>query len=136
LASGTLVTVGRSVWLWVRHSDDSALLRCDPWDSPQGPAVKLTRPFREVHTTAGAMPLTRDDYELAAGAGAADLLLLDRWTAALWRIDATNGAAGVMQTLVALPQVISPPAADARDGTITFFAGESEAMEPRVEERV
>lgn len=132
LARGTLVAAGNAVWFWLRHTDSSLLLNLRVRDLPAEGEIKLPRPT-PIRSADGTLNLTRDGLRLSSGQGD-DMLLIDTWSGALWKIDLT-GAADVMQTLVGLPKQLSAAGAH-RAGDVMFFAAPSDSIQPRVEARV
>jgi hypothetical protein len=127
LARGTVLALGRGeeLWLWVRHSDDSRMLRID------AATGTFSRPFEEV-TTESARPLSLTRPNLAAGAAADGLLLIDPGNVELWRIDAA-GRAKSLHALVGLPTVLSAPTADA-NGRAIFVAADAPLIPARTDE--
>jgi hypothetical protein len=132
LARGTLVPAGASLWLWLQHSDASVMLNLRPGDFPSSGEIHLPAPT-PIRSSDGTIQMIRADPKLSRGPGDS-ILLLDRWTAALWKIDLL-GAADVMQSLVNLPQAIGAPAANSL-GDIVMYIAPSDSIEPRVEQRV
>jgi hypothetical protein len=132
LARGTLVSAGASVWLWLQHSDASVMLNLRPGDFPPAGEVLLPSPTA-IRSADGTIEMIRGEPKLSRGPGDS-VLLLDRWTAALWKIDLL-GAADVVQSLVNLPQAIAAPGANSL-GDIVMYIAPSDAVEPRVEQRV
>jgi hypothetical protein len=132
LARGSLVAAGRTLWLWLHHTDASAMFNVRVGEIPADGERSLPTPTR-LYSSDGTLNMTHGELALSPGPG--DLtLLLDTWTAALWKID-LNGKVDVVQSLVGLPKMISAPGADAQ-GDILMFAAESEPIEPRVDQRV
>jgi hypothetical protein len=127
LARGAILSLqrGEELWLWVRHSDGSRMLRID---STTG---TFWRAFEDVTTeSARPLPLTRPN--LAAGAAADGLLLIDPGNVELWRIDAA-GRAKSLHPLVGLPTVLSAPTADA-NGRAIFIAADAPLIPARTDE--
>jgi hypothetical protein len=132
LARGSVVSAGRTLWLWLRHADAWAMFSLRPSEFPAEGEIALPSPMT-LRSADGTLNPTRPELQLAPGPG--DLtLLLDPWTAAIWEIDLTGGA-DVLQSLVGLPQHLSTPAANSQ-GDIMFFAAPSDPIQPRVEQRV
>jgi hypothetical protein len=127
LARGTVLALGRGeeLWLWVRHSDGSRMLRVDAATGTFWSA------FEEV-TTESARLLSMTRPNLAPGAAADGLLLIDPGNVELWRIDAA-GRAKSLHALVGLPTVLSTPTADAK-GRAIFVAADAPLIPARTEE--
>jgi hypothetical protein len=132
LASGTVACAGPAVWLWIRHADVSCLFGMKFGQIPDEGLLSFPR-TTSVRSRTGPIDMTRDDLQLAGGPGDS-LLLVDTWTAALWKIE-PNGNAEVLQSLVNLPMALGLPGANSR-GEIAMFASQSDRIEPRVEGRV
>ncbi|HYO08825.1 MAG TPA: hypothetical protein VER17_07610 [Tepidisphaeraceae bacterium] len=134
LARGTLLSDGRFIWAWIRHTDAWALFQIDPAKlAPDGPAA-LVKAFDAVKVAGKPLPLTRDEYELWPGLDGT-LFLLDPVGGHLLRIDAA-GNATVARSLAGLPNALSTPAVDRR-GQILLFAGnvpESQIIKPTTED--
>jgi hypothetical protein len=125
LAHGTLAgpAGGESLWLWVRHSDGSALFRVDAKSGDVSPPIDV------VNTTAGA-PLEMTGPGQAVGAAAdGGLLLRDAHDVELWRID-PSGHATLPHPLIGLPTALSAPAGDAR-GRAYLVAGDAPLIPAR-----
>ena len=133
LARGTVVPAGKTLWFWLHHSDGSAMFQLKPGEFPRDGEIHLPKPT-VLRSEDGTLTMSRADFmKLSPGAGDS-MLLLDEWTAALWKIDVT-GSADVVQALVGLPKLLSAPGAN-RVGDIMLFAAASELIEPRVDQRV
>jgi hypothetical protein len=132
LASGTVACAGPAVWLWIRHADESRLFSTKFGQIPDEGMLSFQR-ATTVRSRTGPIDMTRDDLKLGGGFGDS-LLLVDTWTAALWKIE-PSGNAEVLQSLVNLPIALGLPGANPR-GEIAMFASTSERIEPRVEGRV
>jgi hypothetical protein len=127
VATGTVLCWESVTWLWVRHSDAFALFQFTTADVPNSGQMKLPPPSTAVLIRGGTLPLTRDDYDLAAAADKS-LVLLDRYLGLLWKID-PSGSATPMQTLLDLPSMVTNPAIHP-DGTIALAFSPSEPLEP------
>jgi hypothetical protein len=127
LARGTILSLQRAeeLWLWVRHSDGSRMLRINATTD------RFWRAFEDV-TTESARPLPLTGPNLAAGAAADGLLLIDPGNVELWRIDAA-GRAKSLHPLVGLPTVLSAPTADAK-GRAIFVAADAPLIPARTDE--
>lgn len=133
LARGDVVAAGKTLWFWLHHSDDSAMFQLKPGEFPRDGEIHLPRPT-SLRSEDGTLTMSRADFlKISPGAGDS-MLLLDEWTAALWKIDVT-GSTDVVTGLVGLPKLLSAPGAN-RVGDIMFFAAASEPLEPRVDQRV
>jgi hypothetical protein len=120
LARGTVISDGRSVWLWVRHTDAWMIFKIDPAKIPPEGSVSLAPAFDKVLLEGQPLQLTRDEFELAPGPDQ-NLFLLDPPGGRLLKID-PNGRATLVRTLAGLPNQLSAPAVDRR-GQILLFAG-------------
>lgn len=119
------------MWLWLRHSDGSALLRFSSRPLPSGAdaKLKLTRPFRAI--TAGGHELTVAGENCRIGVAADNsLAMVDVLNGALWRIDTSDGSAELRWSLVGLPRQMSYPAM-ANEGTTMVFAADSAPIKER-----
>jgi hypothetical protein len=119
LARASIVSDGRIVWAWLRHSDAWAIFRFDAGKLPREGPVKLTPAFTTVRLTGKPVELTREQAEISPAPEGA-LFLVDPQTANLLRIDAT-GEATVVRSLVGLPNLLSTPVID-REGALVLFA--------------
>jgi hypothetical protein len=148
LASVDLVATRSTVWLWLRHMDESVLLAIDAGSSATGRKA-LTRKFPRVLNGFEELPMNRPEYQLSAASAYAkwrlpgdrgdDLLLVDAWTGALFRVDPA-GRASLIDTLIGLPVAMAPAAPmmllpDGR-ARILLFAAEGSSIEPKLETRV
>ena len=127
LARGSVLALqrGEELWLWVRHSDGSRMLRID------AASGTFWRAFEEVTTESGRpLPLTRPN--LAAGAAADGFLMIDPGNVELWRIDA-SGRAKSLHPLVGLPTVLSAPTGGAK-GHAIFIAADAPLIPARTDE--
>lgn len=125
LARGTIVAAAgdSSPWLWVRHSDRSALFRIEAKTGGVSPAIDV------MSATSDAPPrMTGPGLALAAAADGA-LLLRDMRAVALWRID-PDGRAALLHELIGLPTALSAPAGDAR-GRAYLIAGDAPLIPAR-----
>src|SRR5438477_88228 len=119
LARGTVVPAGKTLWFWLHHSDGSAMFQLKPGEFPRDGEIHLPKPT-VLRSEDGTLTMSRADFmKLSPGAGDS-MLLLDEWTAALWKIDVT-GAADVVQALERLPKLLTTPAAN-RMGDMMLFS--------------
>jgi hypothetical protein len=132
LARGSVVAAGKTIWLWLRHIDSSVLFNIRLRDLPDEGEIKLPRPATP-RSQDGTLNMTREELRMAPGPGDS-ALLLDTWTAALWKLDLT-GAADVVTSLIGLPRQLGVPGENLQ-GDIVLFAAPSDPIEPRVEARV
>ena len=120
LARGSVVSDGRSVWMWLRHTDNWAVFRLDPARLPTSGPAQLARAFEQVRLGGQTIALTRDGMEIApAPAGA--LFLVDVPGGRLLSI-AQDGTATLVQPLAGLPVNLSTPTVD-REQNLVLFAG-------------
>src|SRR5205823_3564445 len=118
LARGSLVSDGRFIWIWIRHTDAWSVFKIDPVKlAPDGPAP-LAKAFEKVTLEDKPLELTRDEYNLAP-APDGNLFLLDGVVGQLLKIDA-NGKANVVRSLAGLPRDLSTPVLD-RGGKMLMF---------------
>ena len=101
LARGSLAPAGRTMWLWLHHTDATAMFNLRTSEIPTDGEISLPPPTI-LRSIDGTLNTTRGDLKLSSGAGDS-ILLLDTWTAALWTID-LNGKTDVVQSLVGLPR--------------------------------
>src|SRR4051812_15807887 len=133
LARGPVVAAGKSLWLWMYHSDGSAMFQLKPGEFPAEGEIRLPRPT-VLRSEDGTLNMSRAEFmKLSPGPGDS-VLLLDEWTDALWKIDVT-GSVDVVQSLVGLPKQLAAPGAN-NVGDIMVFAAPSEPLDPRIEQRV
>jgi hypothetical protein len=126
LARGTVVSRGGSFWLWVRHTDASALHRLRYVDIPPAGYVALERGRLNVRVEGQKVDLTHPDYSISP-AGEDSLFWFDRTDAMLYRID-SNGYVKLFKSMVGLPVSLSTPALDAQ-GRIVIFAADAPKSE-------
>jgi hypothetical protein len=132
LARGDLAPAGRTMWLWLHHTDAYAMFNVPLTEIPADGEISLPLPMI-LRSADGTLNPTRGDQQLSPGPKNS-VLLVDTWTAALWTID-LSGKADVLQSLVALPQALSAAGANTQ-GDIAIFAAGSEPISARVEQRV
>lgn len=128
LARGTLVAApgGDMLWLWIRHSDGSALFGVD------AKTGDVAAPIEVVNTTAGA-PLRMTGPGKAVGAASdGGLLLRDTRDVELWQID-PSGRATLLHALSGLPTALSAPAGGA-GGRTFMVAGDAPLIPARSDE--
>jgi hypothetical protein len=154
LARPTVVADGRFVWLWLRHTDASAVFRIDTTALPSAGPATLTKPFPRLtaarKTDGAPIELTREeDYEVSPGARPDTLLLTDLYAGALWEMT-EHGEVRVLHSLVGLPRALSilgvlreqssapvdPTRSGVTPGSVVSFAADSDPIPPRVAERV
>jgi hypothetical protein len=126
LARGTVVSHGNSYWLWVRHTDASALHRLRAVDIPSSGYIALESGRLNVRIEGHTVDLTNPEYAISA-AGEESLFWLDRTESMLYRIDA-NGYVSLYKSLVGLPLALSLPSRDPQ-GRILIFAADSPKSE-------
>ncbi len=127
LARATVVTDGRFVWLWLRHTDIWAVLRFDPSKLPTLGMVTPVKAFKKVTLDGRPIDLKHDEYSLSAGPDQ-NLFLVDPVEGRLLKIS-PDGIATVAQSLVGLPGLLSTPAVDAK-GQILLFAANVDPIKP------
>ena len=120
LARGNVFSDGRTIWLWVRHTDAWTLFRVDPRKLPTSGPSLLTKAFETVKLDDRPIELTRDEYELAP-APEGSLFMLDPVNGRLLKIS-PEGVATRVRSLVGFPNALSTPAVD-RKGHLLMFAG-------------
>jgi hypothetical protein len=128
LARGTVVSDGRYVWIWVRHSDAWSMFKLEPIKLAAEGLVPLTKPFETVTLDDKPLNLTRDEYELSI-APQSSLYLTDPLGSQLLRID-PEGRATVARNLAGLPEALSTPSVDRRGQMLIFAAGNSPILKP------
>jgi hypothetical protein len=122
LARGTLVSYDRDLWLWLRHSDDAAILQVIPGDV-EG-QVDLRRVVLKPPKGVG-LPISEQD-DLSAGPAHA-LYYVDRVKATLWKIDSTTSDYVAVQPLEGFSRALTAPAVD-RTARICFLVGEGDPL--------
>ncbi len=122
LARGNVISHGNSYWLWVRHTDASALHRLRAVDIPASGFIAVEPGRLNVRIQGHPVDLTSPDYAIAP-AGEDSLFWLDRTESMLYRVDA-NGYVSLHKSLVGLPIALSLPARDVQ-GRVLIFAGDS-----------
>ena len=131
LCAGSLVAAGRTLWLWLHHTDASAMFNVRIGEIPAEGEMSLPTPTR-LYSSDGTLNMTHGELALSPGPG--DLtLLLDTWTAALEDRSQRQGRCGAVAGW--LTENDQRSGADAQ-GDILMFAAESESIEPRVDQRV
>lgn len=130
LARGTVAVSGPNLWLFLRHDASSALFYA-PLSGLGGGNLRLTL-IQKIQAGNEALTLNHEEIDLSAGPEGS-ILLTDRWSGALWRVD-TEGRATLVENLVALPENIATFGMDWK-GNYASILGEGEAIEPRVEGR-
>ena len=125
LARGSVVSDVRNVWVWVRHTDTSAIFRFDPRALPRGGPIRLMKQFDAVTFNGKPIALTREEYELSAGPDGT-LMLLDPVAGRLIKIRG-DGTATLVRSLLGLPKDLSTPAFDRR-GQMLLFAANAELI--------
>jgi hypothetical protein len=120
LARGSVCSDGRSVWVWLRHTDNWAVFRLDPSRLPTSGPAQLARAFESVRLGSQTVEMSRDGMEIAPAPGGA-LFLLDVPGARLLKI-APDGVATLIRPLAGLPAQLSEPAVD-REQNLVLFAG-------------
>jgi hypothetical protein len=122
LARASVASDGRTVWIWLRHTDNWAVFRIDPTRIATSGPARLERAFDAVTLDGKPVDMTRDDAEIAA-APDGGLFLLDPTGAQLLRIG-PDGKASVVRSLIGLPTILSTPAVD-KDQNLVLFAANS-----------
>jgi hypothetical protein len=120
LARGSVCSDGRSVWVWLRHTDNWAVFRLDPSRLPTSGPAQFARAFESVRLGSQTVEMTRDGMEIAPAPGGS-LFLLDVPRARLLKI-APDGVATLVRPLAGLPAQLSAPAVD-REQNLVLFAG-------------
>jgi hypothetical protein len=122
LARGSVVSDARNIWIWLRHSDGWAVFRIDPRTVPTSGPTRLAKAFDAVTYNGQAIPLTRDEYQIAPAPGGM-LFLLDPLAGRLLKIaPATGGQATLVRSLVGLPLDLSTPTTDSAGRLVIFAA--------------
>jgi hypothetical protein len=124
LARASIVSDATNVWLWLRHSDASAVFRFDPRGIAKAGPIKLKRAFESAKLGDQPLALTRDDYEISL-APEGTLFLLDLFAARILRLQ-PDGTATVVMSVVNLPSELSTPTTD-RAGHLLLFAADVRA---------
>jgi hypothetical protein len=119
LARASIVSDAHNVWVWLRHSDASAVFRLDPNKLPKEGPIKLSKAFETVKLGDQPLALTREEYEISLGPEGT-LFLLDLFAGRILRIK-PDGSATVLRSVVNLPAVLSTPTTD-RSGHLLLFA--------------
>jgi len=125
LARGSVVSDGKIVWMWLRHTDNWAVFRLDPARVPASGAVQLPRAFENVRLEGRPIELTSEEMEISPAPGGA-LFLIDIAGARLARI-APDGEASIVRSLAGLPGVLSSPSVDANNNLV-LFAGNGDII--------
>ena len=120
LARASIVSDTKDVWLWLRHSDGSAMFHFDPRGIPRQGPIKLAKAFETARLNDQPLALTREDYEISL-APEGTLFLLDLFAGRVLQINA-DGTAKVVTSVVNLPNALSTPTTD-RAGHLLIFAG-------------
>jgi hypothetical protein len=125
LARGSLVSNGRTLWVWLRHSDDSAILQLIPREA--GASIELRRlrlkPPKDV-----AQPNSERE-DLCAGSDGS-LYYVDRAPAMLWKIDpAADHGYTAVQSLDGLSRGLGVCAFDDAGGArVCVLAGDDDPL--------
>jgi hypothetical protein len=127
LARASIVSDARNVWIWIRHSDASAVFRIDPRGLPREGAIKLTKTFESARLEGQPLPLTREEYEISIAPDGA-IFLLDLFAGRILKIK-PDGSGTVVRSVVNLPTSLSTPTTD-RAGHLLLFAGNSDKLIP------
>ncbi|MEA2735621.1 MAG: hypothetical protein QOE14_2072 [Humisphaera sp.] len=107
LARASIVSDGRNVWIWLRHTDNWAVFRIDPSRIATSGPARLSKAFDAVKLNGKPFQLTREEMEIAPAPGGA-LFLVDTAAGHLLRIS-PDGNASVVRSLIGLPRVLSSP---------------------------
>jgi len=126
LARGTLYSNNACVWLWLRHSDDSALFRLRHTDIPAAGSPRLAESLMSVTIQDQKVSLTDDDYNFAP-AGDDTLFWMDTDESELRQIDGL-GRVKTVRSLIGLPVALSAPVRGDQ-GKLLMFAGDAPIME-------
>jgi len=125
LARASVVSDGRMIWMWLRHTDNWAMFRLEPGRMPTSGPAQMPRAFDAVRLEGRPIELTREDMEIAPAPGGG-LFMIDISGARLIRI-ASDGNATIVRSLAGLPSVLSSPSTD-RDQNLVLFAGNSDII--------
>ena len=125
LARGTVVSDGRVVWIWLRHTDNWAVFRLEPGRFATSGPAQLPKAFETVKLDGKPIELTREELEIAPAPGGG-LFLLDVPHAVLLRI-APDGNATVVRSLVGLTSALSSPSIDEKQNLV-LFAGNGQII--------
>jgi hypothetical protein len=128
LARGSVMSNGTSVWLWIRHTDDSALYRMRHVDIPAEGTLVLEDFRLNVAIEGARINLTDAGYVLAPF-GEDSLFWFDPPDSMLQQIDAA-GRVTPVRSLVGLPVSLSMPVRDA-EGRVLLLAADSAMIEPQ-----
>ncbi len=128
LARPALVSSGRDLWLWLRHTDDAAVLNIEIKQD----GVNLRRlEFKSPDITpgqSGKLRLISEEDDLSAGPQQS-LYYIDRAGAALWKISAAGECSRVL-SLETFSSALTP-AAVADSGQIYLLAGDGPRLHAR-----
>ena len=127
LAHGRIVFDGRSIWLWLRHTDAWAMFRIDPTKLPASGTTTLAKAYTAATLDGLPLDLTRDEYDISA-AGDDKLFLIDPVEGRLMTLS-SGGVAKVVQSLLGFPSALSTPTLDAK-GQILVFAANADPIKP------
>jgi hypothetical protein len=131
LARGSVVSDGRVVWIWSRHTDNWAMFRIDPSRIATSGPVRLSRAFDAVTLDGRPVEMNREDVEIAPSPSGG-LFFLDVARAVLLNIN-PDGKASLVRSLVGLPSVLSSPAVD-KDQHLVLFAANAELIGAKKED--
>ncbi|MBC8108175.1 MAG: hypothetical protein H7Z14_16435 [Anaerolineae bacterium] len=155
LARGELLPCGAVIRLFLRHSDNWAILEFEPNRLPVIGPGQLTRKIRAVRLT-DPVELTAPEIELAVGPQIPDptatrqtarnaLLMVDRKFGAIYVVDDSGGAkflASMVGVSDALSEPAIQPALKSPDGKspekserILFFAADGPTIDPSISAR-
>ena len=126
LARASLYTNNDNLWLWLRHTDSSALFRLRHTDIPPAGPLNLGSSLRSVTIADEKIELTKDDYLFAPGE-LENLLFIDLEESELRQIDGL-GRVSTLRSLIGLPVALSAPLRE-KDGRIILFAGDAPLMQ-------
>jgi hypothetical protein len=127
LARASIVGDAKNVWVWIRHTDASAVFRINPRNLPRDGPIKLAKAFESARLEGQPLSLTREEYEISI-APEGMLFLLDLFAGRILKIK-PDGTASVVRSVVNLPTALSTPTTD-RAGHLLIFAGNSDKLIP------
>ena len=123
LARGTLLSYEGDLWLWLRHTDASALLRLT--FPSAGAAVDMRLLTLKPPSRLAKLTLHDEQEDLAAGPHQT-LLYIDRPRAILWRIN-DSGEYAPVQSLEGFSVAMTPPIGDSA-GRLRMIAGDGDPL--------
>jgi hypothetical protein len=128
LARPSLTSYGQELWLWLRHTDDAAILKIEP----KARGVELRRlvlkPPEPASKESPKVRLISEEDDLSAGPQLS-LYYVDRPGAQLWKIDSAGEFTSVLP-LETFSSAVTPAAVD-NAGRICLLAGDAARLHAR-----